>query len=134
MISPWYHQYWNQWYPLSTWYRMSGTSGIYYFWLPNRLCSSPPLLGFYWNRWGAGGGGGGNSIDSGLNASREWITRDQFSGLGITSAFCPTFFSLFRITLCFYFAFSPRCIQFRHIYSVNDSQETRETWNISRAR
>ena len=31
---------------------MSGTSGIYYFWQPDRLCSSPPLLGFYWNRWG----------------------------------------------------------------------------------
>ena len=47
-------EYWNQWYPLSTWYRMSGTSGIYYYWLPDRLCSSPPLLGFYWNRWGGG--------------------------------------------------------------------------------
>ena len=23
-----------------------------YVWLPDRLCSSPPLLGFYWNRWG----------------------------------------------------------------------------------
>ena len=52
---PLIHQYLNQWYPLSTWYRMSGTSGIYYFWLPDRLCSSPPLLGFYWNRWGGGG-------------------------------------------------------------------------------
>ena len=40
--------------PLSTRYRMSGTSGIYYFWQPDRLCSSPPLLGFYWNRWGGG--------------------------------------------------------------------------------
>ena len=38
--------------PLSTWYRMSGTSGIYYCLQPDRLCSSPPLLGFYWNRWG----------------------------------------------------------------------------------
>ena len=31
---------------------MPGTSGIYFVRLPNRLCSSPPLLGFYWNRWG----------------------------------------------------------------------------------
>ena len=31
---------------------MPGTSGIYFVRLPNRLCSSPPLLGFCWNRWG----------------------------------------------------------------------------------
>ena len=31
---------------------MPGNSGIYFVRLPNRLCSSPPLLGFYWNRWG----------------------------------------------------------------------------------
>ena len=52
-----------------------------------------------------------------VRTSREWITRDKFSGLGITSAFCPTFFSLLRVILRFYFAFSPRYIQFRHIYS-----------------
>ena len=74
--------------PLSTWYiSMPGTSGIYFVRLPNRLCSSPPLLGFYWNRRG-----GGNDVASGLNVSREWITMDKFSGLGINSAFCPTFF------------------------------------------
>ena len=43
-----------------------------------------------------------------VRTSREWITRDKFSGLGITSAFCPTFLSLLRITLRFYFAFSPQ--------------------------
>ena len=31
---------------------MPGTSGIYFVRLPNGLCSSPPLLGFYWNRCG----------------------------------------------------------------------------------
>ena len=31
---------------------MPGTSGIYFVRLPNRLCSSLPLLGFYWNQWG----------------------------------------------------------------------------------
>ena len=40
---PWYHQYRNQWYPLSTWYGMSGSSGIYYVSCPTvcvlaRLC------------------------------------------------------------------------------------------------
>ena len=29
-----------------------GTSVIYFVRLPNRLCSSPPWLGFYWNLWG----------------------------------------------------------------------------------
>ena len=33
-----------------------GTSGIYLVRLLKRLCSSPPLLGFHWNRWGGGGG------------------------------------------------------------------------------
>ena len=52
VISPWYHQYWNRWWPLSTWYiSMSGNSGINFVRLPNRFCSSPPLLGFYWIRW-----------------------------------------------------------------------------------
>ena len=66
----------NQWYPLSTWYRMSGTSGIYYFWLPDRLCSSPPLLGFYWNRWG-----GGDSVASGLNAYNLQTTLIQYDSI-----------------------------------------------------
>ena len=61
--------------PLSTWYRMSGTSGIYYFWQPDRLCSSPPLLGFYWNRWG------GNSFASGLNAYNLQITLIQYDSI-----------------------------------------------------
>ena len=43
-----------------------------------------------------------------VRTSREWITRDQFSGLDITSAFCPTFFSLFRITLRFLFCLFPQ--------------------------
>ena len=42
-----------------------------------------------------------------VRTSREWITRDQLSGLGITSAFCPTFFSLLRITLRFLFCLFP---------------------------
>ena len=61
--------------PLSTWYRMSGTSGIYYFWQPDRLCSSPPLLGFYWNRWG------GNSFASGLNAYNLQTTLIQYDSI-----------------------------------------------------
>ena len=92
--------------PLSTWYRMSGTSGIYYFWQPDRLCYSPPLLGFYWNRWG------GNSFASGLNASKEWITRDQFSGLGITSAFAPLSLA-FNVSPCvFILPFPPDVFNF----------------------
>ena len=43
-----------------------------------------------------------------VRTSKEWITRDQFSGLGITSAFCPTFFTLFRITLRFLFCLFPQ--------------------------
>ena len=54
---------------------MSGTSGIYYFWLPDRLCSSPPLLGFYWNRWGE------NSFASGLNAYNLQITLIQYDSI-----------------------------------------------------
>ena len=61
--------------PLSTWYRMSGTSGIYYFWQPDRSCSSPPLLGFYWNRWG------GNSFASGLNAYNLQTTLIQYDSI-----------------------------------------------------
>ena len=61
--------------PLSTWYRMSGTSGVYYFWQPDRLCSSLPLLGFYWNRWG------GNSFASGLNAYNLQITLIQYDSI-----------------------------------------------------
>ena len=48
-----------------------------------------------------------------VRTSREWIARDQFSGLGITSAFCPTFFSLLRITLRFLF-----CL-FTQMYSIS---------------
>ena len=72
----WYHQYWNRWYPLSTWYiSMPGISGIYFVRLPNRLYSSPPLLGFYWNRWG------GNSIASGLNAYNLQTTLIQYDSI-----------------------------------------------------
>ena len=45
---------------------------------------------------------------------------DEFSGLGITLAFLfSRFYQMYNILA---------------IYSVNRSQETRETWNISRAR
>ena len=36
---------------------MPGTYGIYFVRLPDRLCSIPPLLGFYWNECVCGGGG-----------------------------------------------------------------------------
>ena len=51
---------------------MLGTSRIYFVRLPNRLCSSPPLLGFYWNRWGE------NSVASGLNAYNLQTTLIQY--------------------------------------------------------
>ena len=63
-------------YPLSTRYiSMPGNSGIYFLRLPNRLCSSPPLLGFYWNQWGE------NSIASGLNAYNLQTTLIQYDSI-----------------------------------------------------
>ena len=67
----------------------------------------------------------------------ENISMDKFSGLGITSAFCSvplSFVSLMRIYTAFLFSRFPQMYKISVIYSVNDSQETPETWNISRAR
>ena len=66
----------NRWYPLSTWYiSIPGTSGIYFVRLPNRLCSSPHLLGFYWNRLGGG------DVASGLNAYNLQTTLTQYDSI-----------------------------------------------------
>ena len=54
---------------------MPGTSGIYFVRLPNHLCSSPPLLGFYWNRWGK------NDVASGLNAYNLQTTLIQYDSI-----------------------------------------------------
>ena len=61
---------------------------------------------------------------------------DEFSGLGITSALCPTFFfQPYAYLHCvFVLSFPSDIYNFGYIYSVNDSQETRETRNISRVR
>ena len=59
--------------PLVPGISMSGTSGIYYVWLPDCLCSSPPLLGFYW--WGE------NSVASGLNAYSLQTTLIQYDSI-----------------------------------------------------
>ena len=64
-------------------------------------------------------------------------SMEKFSGLGITSAFCfvpLSFVSLMRIYTVFLFSRFPQMCKISALYSVNDSQETRETWNISRAR
>ena len=55
--------------------------------------------------------------------------------LGMTSAFCPTF--LFQPYVYLHYVLLsrfPQMYKILAIYSVNGSQETRETWNISRAR
>ena len=60
---------------------------------------------------------------------------DEFSGLGMTSAFCPTYLSALCVsTLYFCLALYHEFYKILAIYSVNGSQESRETWNISRAR
>ena len=62
---------------------------------------------------------------------------DEFSGLGFTSVFylVPlSFFSLMRIYTAFLFSRFYQMYKISAIYSVNGNQETRETWNISRAR
>ena len=43
--------------------------------LSDRFSSSPPLLGFYWNRWG------GNSFASGLNAYNLQTTLIQYDSI-----------------------------------------------------
>ena len=50
---------------------------------------------------------------------------DEFSGLGMTSAFCPTFFfSLMCIYTTFLFSRFHQMYKISGIYSVNGSQET----------
>ena len=60
---------------------------------------------------------------------------DEFSGLGMTSAFCPTFlFSALCVATLGFFSRAPEMYKISATYSVNGIQESRETWNISRAR
>ena len=42
-----------------------------------------------------------------VQTSREWIAIDEFSGLGMTSAFCPTFFFLPNVYLHYVFLAVP---------------------------
>ena len=53
---------------------------------------------------------------------------NKFSGLGITSAFCPTFLLPdYRVSTLRFLSRSPEMYKIATIYSVNGSQESRET-------
>ena len=63
---------------------------------------------------------------------------DECSGLDMTSAFCPIFlfqhYVYLHVYTTFLFSRFHEMYKISGIYSVNGSQESREIWNISRAR
>ena len=96
---------------------MPGTSGITVCVLA-RLC------------WASIGTSGGGTTLPQASVPPDNKSMDKFSGLGITSTFCSvplSFVSLMRIYTAFLFSRFPQMYKISAIYSVNDSQETRET-------